>query len=180
MNVPPIECVVEHRKEILQASGVNRGEVGVADVFRCAQDDRVDICRASNDSHKIKICRFNNLKEVYRNVVRHRKQVTSDFRSISTKDFTGRVWNPLESKPTRLLDVVRSSMNRTEQAMTLDEHETIVQQIVDDSNHEPKESGKSRVLMGWRAKLEKEPPHLRLHLIDQIVREVRRRLGTAS
>jgi hypothetical protein len=33
--------------------------------------------------------------------------------------------------------------------------------------------------MGWRAKLEKEPPHLRLHEIDEIVREVQRRLSTA-
>jgi len=63
--------------------------------------------------------------------------------------------------------------------MILEEHETIVRQIVDESNHEPKEAGKNRVLMGWRAKLEKEPPHLRLHQIDEIVREVRRRLGTA-
>ena len=63
--------------------------------------------------------------------------------------------------------------------MILEEHETIVRQIVDESNHEPKEAGKSRVLMGWRAKLEKEPPHLRLHEIDEIVREVRRRLETA-
>ena len=54
--------------------------------------------------------------------------------------------------------------------------ETIIQQIVDDSNHEPKEAGKHRLLVGWRAKLEKEPPHLRLHEIDEIVREVRRRL----
>jgi len=63
--------------------------------------------------------------------------------------------------------------------MILEEHETIVRQIVDESNHEPKEAGKSRVLMGWRSKLEKEPPHLRLHQIDEIVREVRRRLETA-
>ncbi len=63
--------------------------------------------------------------------------------------------------------------------MILKEHETIVRQIVDESNHEPKEAGKSRVLMEWRSKLEKEPPHMRLHQIDEIVREVRRRLGTA-
>ena len=72
-----------------------------------------------------------------------------------------------------------NSLNRTEQAMNPEEQRTIVQQIVEESNHEPKESGKSRVLMEWRAKLEKEPPHLQLHQIDEIVREVRRRLGTA-
>ena len=69
------------------------------------------------------------------------------------------------------------NVTRTGQIMVLNEHETIVRQIVDESNHEPKEAGKSRVLMGWRAKLEREPPHLRLHQIDEIVREVRRRLG---
>jgi hypothetical protein len=63
--------------------------------------------------------------------------------------------------------------------MILEEHETIVRQIVDESNHEPKKAGKNRLLMGWRAKLEKEPPHLRLHEIDEIVREVQRRLSTA-
>jgi len=63
--------------------------------------------------------------------------------------------------------------------MILEEHETIVRQIVNESNHEPKEGGKTRLLMRWRAKLEKEPPHLGLHQIDEIVREVRRRLETA-
>jgi hypothetical protein len=56
------------------------------------------------------------------------------------------------------------------------EWEAIIQKIVDESNHEPKEVGKHRLLVQWRAKLEKEPPHLPLHHIDQIVREVRRRL----
>ena len=63
--------------------------------------------------------------------------------------------------------------------MILEEHERIVRQIMDESIHEPKIGGKNRVLMGWRAKLEKEPPYLRLHEIDEIVREVRRRLETA-
>lgn len=63
--------------------------------------------------------------------------------------------------------------------MIPEEHETIVRQIVDELNHEPKKAGKNRVLMGWRVKLEKEPPHLRLHDIDEIMREVWRRLGTA-
>ena len=71
------------------------------------------------------------------------------------------------------------NVNRTGQTMILEEHEAIVQQIVDESNHQPKKAAKNRLLMGWRAKLEKEPPHLRLHEIDEIVREVRRRLETA-
>ena len=86
--------------------------------------------------------------------------------------------NPVESIEALILGVACNCVNRTEQAMNSEE-QTIVQQIVDESNHEPKEAGKNRVLMGWRAKLEKEPPHLRLHQIDEIVREVRRRLGTA-
>lgn len=64
--------------------------------------------------------------------------------------------------------------------MPLKKWETIIQQIVDDSNHEPKEAGNQRLLVGWLAKLEKEPPHLRLHQIDEIVREVRRRLTPGS
>jgi hypothetical protein len=64
--------------------------------------------------------------------------------------------------------------------MAQKERETIIQQIVDQSNREPKEAGKQRILMGWRAKLEKEPPQLSLTQIDQIVRAVRRRLEAAS
>lgn len=52
----------------------------------------------------------------------------------------------------------------------------IIQLIVRDSNHEPKESGKHKVLMDWRAKLAKEPHFLQLYQIDEIVREVRRSL----
>jgi len=69
---------------------------------------------------------------------------------------------------------------RNESPMALSQWETIIQQIVEESNHEPKEAGKQRLLIGWRAKLEKEPPYLPLHQIDEIVREVRRRLDTAG
>ena len=64
--------------------------------------------------------------------------------------------------------------------MAQKERETIIQQMVDQSIREPKEAGKQRILMGWRAKLEKEPPQLSLHQIDEIVREVRRRLEAAD
>ena len=64
--------------------------------------------------------------------------------------------------------------------MDVKKWETIIQQIVDETNQEPMEAGKHRLLVGWRAKLEKEPPHLPLHQIDEIVREVRRRLQTAG
>ena len=61
--------------------------------------------------------------------------------------------------------------------MTLQKRNEIVQLIVRDSNHEPKESGKHKVLMDWRAKLAKEPHLLQLYQIDEIVREVRANLA---
>lgn len=64
--------------------------------------------------------------------------------------------------------------------MGLRQWETIIQGIVDEIHHEPKESGKHKVLVRWRVKLEKEPPHLALFQIDEIVREVRGRLDKAS
>ena len=60
--------------------------------------------------------------------------------------------------------------------MKLRDWEQTVQQMIDDSNHEPKESGKSKVLMQWRAKLAHEPHRLEPQQIDEIVREVRKRL----
>ena len=57
------------------------------------------------------------------------------------------------------------------------EREAIIQKIIDESNHESKEAGKHRVLTEWRARLEHEPTLLPLHKIDEIVREVRSRLG---
>jgi hypothetical protein len=69
---------------------------------------------------------------------------------------------------------------RKEPPMAPKDWESIIQRIVDESNQEPKEVGKHRLLVRWRAKLEKEPPHLPLHHIDQIVREVRRRLESVN
>ena len=60
------------------------------------------------------------------------------------------------------------------------EREAIIQKIVDESNQASKEAGKQRVLVEWRAKLEKEPILLKLHQIDEIVRAVRERLIKAS
>ena len=62
--------------------------------------------------------------------------------------------------------------------MRLEEWEVTIQKIVDECNQEPKIAG--RVLMEWRAKLEKEPTLLKPFQIDEIVREVRRRLSNAS
>jgi hypothetical protein len=64
--------------------------------------------------------------------------------------------------------------------MNLKDWEVTIQQIADESNHEPKEMGKHKVLTAWRAKLEKEPTSLLPYQIDEIVREVRTRLTVAS
>lgn len=63
--------------------------------------------------------------------------------------------------------------------MNLKAWESTIQQIADESNLQPKESGKQRVLTAWRAKLEKEPTSLPAFRIDDIVREVRKRFTTA-
>ena len=62
--------------------------------------------------------------------------------------------------------------------MRLKEWEATIQKIVDEYNQEPKIA--DRVLMEWRAKLEKEPNLLQPFQIDEIVREVRSRLSNAS
>ena len=60
------------------------------------------------------------------------------------------------------------------------EREAIIQKIVEESNQASKEAGKQRVLVEWRAKLEKEPILFTLHQIDEIVRAVRESLIKAS
>ncbi len=62
--------------------------------------------------------------------------------------------------------------------MRLEEWEVTIQKIIDECNHEPKRA--DRILMEWRAKLEKEPNLLHPFQIDKIMREVRRRLNDAS
>jgi hypothetical protein len=64
--------------------------------------------------------------------------------------------------------------------MNLNEWEPTIQKIVEESNQEQNKSGKRRILTEWRAKLEKEPTLLPPFRIDEIVREVRRRLESAS
>ncbi len=60
--------------------------------------------------------------------------------------------------------------------MNLKNWEATIKQIADESNQEPKEAGRHRLLTAWRAKLEKEPTSLKPYQIDDIVREVRTRL----
>ena len=62
--------------------------------------------------------------------------------------------------------------------MRLHKWEVTIQEIVEECNHEEKRSDK--VLMEWRAKLEKEPTLLQPFQIDEIVREVQQRLGNIS
>jgi hypothetical protein len=67
-----------------------------------------------------------------------------------------------------------------ELSMEPDEREAIIQKIIDESNKEPKVGRKHKVLIAWRAKLGKEPTFLLPQKIDEIVRDVRERLGKAS
>ena len=64
--------------------------------------------------------------------------------------------------------------------MKLKDWDVIIQQMIEESNGEPKESGKQKLLMGWRGKLAKDPYLLQLYQIDEIVREVRKRLKSGS
>lgn len=60
--------------------------------------------------------------------------------------------------------------------MNLRDWEPTISQIVRETSYEAKESGQHKVLTSWRAKLEKEPTSLPAFRIDEIVREVRKRL----
>ncbi len=55
-----------------------------------------------------------------------------------------------------------------------------IQEMIEESNNQPLESGKHKVLTVWRAKLAKEPHLLQPFQIDEIVREVRKGLTTTS
>ncbi len=59
--------------------------------------------------------------------------------------------------------------------MRLEEWEVTIQKIIDECNDEQKRT--DWVLLEWRVKLEKKPHLLQPFQIDEIVREVRRRLG---
>ncbi len=62
--------------------------------------------------------------------------------------------------------------------MRLQECEVTIQKIIDECNHE--QTRVDTVLMAWRAQLEKEPTLLQAFQIDEIVREVQRRLSGLS
>jgi hypothetical protein len=60
--------------------------------------------------------------------------------------------------------------------MNLKNWEATIEQIANESNREPKESARQKLLTAWRAKLEQAPTLLKPFQIDDIVREVRTRL----
>ena len=60
--------------------------------------------------------------------------------------------------------------------MNFQKWEVTIQQMIEASNRELKEPGKNRVLTEWRATLTKTPHNLQPFQIDEIVREVQRRL----
>ena len=74
----------------------------------------------------------------------------------------------------------RGGDGNRELPMRLNEWEPTIQKIIDEYSHEPKASGKHKILKDWRAKLEIDPPHLPPYQIDKIMREVRRRLCPGS
>ena len=64
--------------------------------------------------------------------------------------------------------------------MNLEPWEATIQHIVAEAIHEPKHFRLQSILAAWRTKLEKEPTSLRPYQIDEIVREVRKRLPNVS
>ena len=60
--------------------------------------------------------------------------------------------------------------------MSLKQWEPIVQEILAEVKQERRPSFGFRIIKAWRAKLKKVPPVLQPFQIDEIVREVRRRL----
>jgi hypothetical protein len=64
--------------------------------------------------------------------------------------------------------------------MDLKDWEVTINQIADECNQKPQGGARTKVLMAWRARLEKEPTSLRPFEIDKIVREVRKRLTGVS
>ena len=60
--------------------------------------------------------------------------------------------------------------------MNLKAWEATIQEMVSESNNQATDGGQHRILSTWRAKLEKAPTSLPPFEIDQIVREVRKRM----
>ncbi len=61
--------------------------------------------------------------------------------------------------------------------MDLKGWEATINQIVEEIKHESPKSRKHKLLIAWRFKLEKEPYSLQPFQIDEIVREVQKRIS---
>lgn len=61
--------------------------------------------------------------------------------------------------------------------MDLKEWEKTINQIFDEIKQESPASRKHKILNAWRIKLEKEPTSLQPFQIDEIVREVQKRIS---
>ena len=64
--------------------------------------------------------------------------------------------------------------------MNLKAWEATIQEMVTESNIQSTDGGQHKILSTWRAKLEKAPTSLPPFQIDQIVREVRKRMNKVS
>jgi hypothetical protein len=64
-----------------------------------------------------------------------------------------------------------------EMRMNLKDWDATIKQIMAEIDQEPSKSRKHKVLFAWRVRLEEEPTSLQPFQIDEIVREVRKRLG---
>ena len=58
--------------------------------------------------------------------------------------------------------------------------ECFIKQIAAESLQEPREAGKQKILTDWRAGLQKEPTFLKPFQIDEIMRQVRKRLDSGT
>jgi hypothetical protein len=61
--------------------------------------------------------------------------------------------------------------------MDLKDWELTINQIVDEIKQDPSKSRKHKLLIAWRVKLEKQPFSLKPFQIDEIVREVQKRIS---
>ena len=64
--------------------------------------------------------------------------------------------------------------------MRLQDWEATIQKIVNECLQVQREGGENHILIKWRAKLKEEPTLLEPFQIDEIIREVRRRLNNLS
>ena len=64
-----------------------------------------------------------------------------------------------------------------EMQMDLKDWEATINQIVDEIKQEPPKARKHKLLIAWRANFEREPISLQPFQIDEIVREVQKRIS---